>query len=597
MATDVKKPECWLSTNFYLNVMKYMVYNLLRISFDIAAYILLQFSTLFQCISEKLKIAGNAINLAGSPVKQRCEDYSSLGYVMGSNKNKEQIEINKFVTNLVKNESCIEAESQPQEETNTKSILETDENLVESISNQEIREEGIQTDIISNSDTKEIEIEIDCQVNPETEEKEIQTDWRSNSGTGEEGIETKNTQNYREFPEKYDNCETRRNMPINEKSWNLINGDVFNLSSEYSIAHCISKDFQSFSSAFNYKFGNIGFLMDQNIEVGNVCEIVHDTQYIFYLVVKKFKSNPVLLDNFEKAFNNLLVQMKAHGLKKLAIQKSGLDFYFTQKVKGLICRIFSRSDIEVYICTMPPKIPLQICPPAARVKSIEKNLWEMEPQTDRIMFINLEQVYYDYWKDEIVENINALYSFKDKLLQDMHIKPRAPGEILSYKIHNELLICILISPIENNPLFYQCLEKTYNKMKSQMTGYRYLAFQKKQNNGWISPICFSQCITLLQLIFNDSKAEIWLCGVQDNLRKYQLKQYQKTVNTAIKNQHIKPYSKSRYINRTPDKTNSTFNNGDNQNDILNNTTTDVTQFAGQATDSLGADTYETESWN
>lgn len=38
----------------------------------------------------------------------------------------------------------------------------------------------------------------------------------------------------------------------------------------------------------------------------------------------------------------------------------------------------------------------------------------MEPQTDLIMFINMEQMYLNDWKDEVVENINAKYPFKDR---------------------------------------------------------------------------------------------------------------------------------------------------------------------------------------
>lgn len=43
-----------------------------------------------------------------------------------------------------------------------------------------------------------------------------------------------------------------------------------------------------------------------------------------------------------------------------------------------------------------------------------KNLWEMEPQTDLILFINMDEMYLDGWNDEVVENINAKYPFKDR---------------------------------------------------------------------------------------------------------------------------------------------------------------------------------------
>lgn len=53
-------------------------------------------------------------------------------------------------------------------------------------------------------------------------------------------------------------------------------------------------------------------------------------------------------------------------------------------------------------------------PTPLKKKFTSAQLWEMESQTDLIMFINLEEIYLDDWKDEVVENINARYPFKDK---------------------------------------------------------------------------------------------------------------------------------------------------------------------------------------
>jgi len=38
----------------------------------------------------------------------------------------------------------------------------------------------------------------------------------------------------------------------------------------------------------------------------------------------------------------------------------------------------------------------------------------MEPQTDIIMFIDMEQMYYDSWNDKVVEMVNARYPFKKR---------------------------------------------------------------------------------------------------------------------------------------------------------------------------------------
>lgn len=121
-----------------------------------------------------------------------------------------------------------------------------------------------------------------------------------------------------------------------------------------------------------------------------------------------------------------------------------------------------------------------------------------------------------------------------RLLQDIDVKPMVPGDILSYIINEELLICIMITPIHNNPSFYKCLEKAYNKMKLKMTGYRYLALQQVQINS--QKYCFSQCIKLLKFIFGDKNSEIWICGNTDAYRSLnQLNEFNNTVKMAIDN--------------------------------------------------------------
>lgn len=38
----------------------------------------------------------------------------------------------------------------------------------------------------------------------------------------------------------------------------------------------------------------------------------------------------------------------------------------------------------------------------------------MEPQTDLIILINMEEMYLDNWKDMVVDQIDAKYPFKDR---------------------------------------------------------------------------------------------------------------------------------------------------------------------------------------
>lgn len=119
-------------------------------------------------------------------------------------------------------------------------------------------------------------------------------------------------------------------------------------------------------------------------------------------------------------------------------------------------------------------------------------------------------------------------------------------------------------------------------MKSQLGGYRYLALQKNQINGWIPQRdYFSKCVTLLQLIFNNIKAEIWICGIKNQYKKHQLNQFQKNGNAdikPIKNEHSKINNQSRYINRTLEKKNNSLNNKashDRSNYNFHSTNSDV----------------------
>jgi len=92
--------------------------------------------------------------------------------------------------------------------------------------------------------------------------------------------------------------------------------------------------------------------MDQNLHLGDVGEILHNGQYIFYLVVKeKYRmvpSRPLL----EKALIKLCNKMKTLELTKLAIPKNGFDRYDPNNAMELISNIFARGNIQITICTV-----------------------------------------------------------------------------------------------------------------------------------------------------------------------------------------------------------------------------------------------------
>lgn len=117
----------------------------------------------------------------------------------------------------------------------------------------------------------------------------------------------------------------------------------------------------------------------------------------------------------------------------------------------------------------------------------------------------------------------------------------APGNVLSYIVNHEVILCIFIMPISSNPLYFSCLEKAFKEIKSQMTGFRYLGIQHDRSNYYM----MSRHLLLLKTVFSDSNAEIWVCGDVDNCNTNQHKQYNKNIrlNTDV---NTKRYSKTRF---------------------------------------------------
>lgn len=114
-------------------------------------------------------------------------------------------------------------------------------------------------------------------------------------------------------------------------------------------------------------------------------------------------------------------------------------------------------------------------------------------------------------------------------MNDINTKPMTAGDLLTYTINGEHLFCIFTMPIDHNQNYYKCLEKAYNQMKSQVTGYRYLGIQQEPVNCWN----MSRNLTLLGTIFNYNDAEIWLCGDTEFHKAKQFKQYKDFVRDAI----------------------------------------------------------------
>ncbi|XP_060856713.1 uncharacterized protein LOC132934430 isoform X4 [Metopolophium dirhodum] len=378
-----------------------------------------------------------------------------------------------------------------------------------------------------------------------------------------------------------------------------VKDDIFGLPSTFSLAHCVCEDFHTsmgMTAEFKYKFGKIGALMDQQLRVSDVGHIIHNEQHVFYIVIKRKMNQRPLLSTLEIALYNLRNKMNDLKLTKLAIPKYGLDSFNMIDVKELISKIFTLSNIEVTICLTSSKLEIEhFIPP--KVNYTFKQLWEMEKQTDIIIFINMKTVYSENWYDEVVERINDKYPFKERLLKDINIKPMAHGDFLMYKIDTEILFCVFIKPFDQYSAYFRCLEKAFQEMKSHLTGYRYLGVQLEPFTYKPNQLTLTRSLTMLKSVFSNQNAEIWICGDTEQHKALHYQQYKNIVNDAIE---PNPKRNSKINNRSKSKTERKRHGNSSRHDLsekhYSNNISNVNAVTYLKQEQIPVDIYKTENW-
>lgn len=134
-------------------------------------------------------------------------------------------------------------------------------------------------------------------------------------------------------------------------------------------------------------------------------------------------------------------------------------------------------------------------------------------------------------------------------MEDINIKPMAAGDVLSYTVNNEMLFCVFTNPVDQNQSYFECLEEAFKKIKSQLTGYRFLAIQRESMDNEYTVNDTSRIVLLLQTIFTHLNAEIWICNDTDLNKVDQFKHYNKFVTSSIETNN-KGYSKTIFKPKT-----------------------------------------------
>lgn len=146
-----------------------------------------------------------------------------------------------------------------------------------------------------------------------------------------------------------------------------INKDLFDIPSDYALAHCISADFalgagiaKEFDKRFNCREKLFG-ICDKSFAPrwdaipkqyrGN-CLITSNEPIIFNLITKRNYWDKPTLETIENALDMMRIGCEVCKVNKLAMPRigCGLDKQKWADIKPLIEKVFANTDVEIVVC-------------------------------------------------------------------------------------------------------------------------------------------------------------------------------------------------------------------------------------------------------
>lgn len=97
-----------------------------------------------------------------------------------------------------------------------------------------------------------------------------------------------------------------------------------------------------------------------------------------------------------------------------------------------------------------------------------------------------------------------------RLLENIQITPKAPGNVLTYRQNGVTIFCIFFC--NSMGVFSDWMEDALNDMKKSLAGHIQLAIQISPTLYDFQPKLHSYLCSLFQTIFTHDTVTLWLCG-------------------------------------------------------------------------------------
>ena len=134
-------------------------------------------------------------------------------------------------------------------------------------------------------------------------------------------------------------------------------GNLFEAPREFSLAHCVSRDFKmgkGIALEFRNRFGRVEELRRQNPEIGGLSYIVVEGRYVFYLVTKERYFQIPTYENLTSSLERMRDCCRENNITRIAIPRigCGLDKLIWENVRNIILQVFTGTGIAILVYTL-----------------------------------------------------------------------------------------------------------------------------------------------------------------------------------------------------------------------------------------------------
>ena len=131
-------------------------------------------------------------------------------------------------------------------------------------------------------------------------------------------------------------------------------GCLFDVSPEWSLCHCVSKDLKmgaGIAASFKEQFGGVEDLRRQRVDVGGVGVLQKEGRHVYYLVTKNRYSDKPSLEALKASLVALRERILVDGVRCLAMPKlgCGLDRLDWRHVRDLVFEVFNKVPLEIQV--------------------------------------------------------------------------------------------------------------------------------------------------------------------------------------------------------------------------------------------------------